>query len=673
MKCSSENVTANYVPPPLGNGEFSLQIDSEGIQRQQSYHGMIPCIYRAGRRYDSPGCPLVPFGYFLQNSGTARHWTQELDVINARAINSSEYQDGSRIDTEAFVHLNQPLLAIRKRFSGPYVFRYLLAVPGEETLPPKRMSFLSEIHGSGIDIHYRLDGLPESHGVISLWCDRPEAVVTVIGNEFRIAVNEAGEAAFFIAMLDSIDHRDVAAAALQLRRQVDAEGYDGMFASHRTAWAAYWAEAYVKLPAAEQNLYQTAQYHLRISSTRWSLPVGIFPTHWQGRYFSFDDHFSFMGLVTSGHHEMARRIPEFRFKTLSPAQDRAHRYFGQNASGGRWYWELLEDGTLEGAPGGFWLEHIFHLANIALSAWYYFRFTGDRNFLADVAYPVMTACADFYRTQSIQEVGNGHYIIGKCTDLERLGPGRENAFMTTCGVIATLEATADAADRLGIDGAATEKRRFLARKLRETLPAADGRYIPYPGCEQKSIAVFAGTFPYPALPVDDRRQLAAIEDYLLHEDAYGNMYPVGNSVCTWYAGWKGITFARLGNFTAARQCIEQCLAEAKNNCFSEIFEIGNPPHHPWFTTAEGSYIQLVNETLLQSTEGEIRLSANGRKDYAFKLAAIGGVMVEAEITDGLVRRLNVTATVPYQGKIILPDGKAHSLDLPGGAIKVLKA
>ncbi len=670
MKCCSENVTGNYVPPPIGNGDLSIQIDNEGIQRQKSYYNMTPCIYRAGRRYDSTGYPLVPFGYFLQDSGTINHWTQELDVINARILTECNYADGSTIETETFVHLNHPLLAIRKRFSGKYTFRYLLADIGEDRKPPKRMRFITDPHEHGIDIHYELDDMQESRGVISIWTNCKNAEISVNKNEFIITVESKSGADFFITMNDSIDNDDINTSAMHLRDQVKTEGYDGMFASHQTAWAEYWAESYVKLPSQkEQDLYYTAQYHLRISSTRWSLPVGIFPGHWQGKYFSFDDYFSFMGLVTSGHHAMARRIPEFRFKTMPQAKDRAHRYFGQNLSGARWYWELLEDGNTEGSVGGFWLEHIFHIANIALGAWYYYQYSGDREYLENIAWPVINACAEFYQVQSIQPFPDGRLIVGKCTDLERLGPGRENAFMTTCGVIATLESAAKAAELLGLDPAKVTDRRNAAGKLRESLPKSEGRYIPYPECPEKSIALFAGLFPYPALAKDDPCQLAAINDYLACEKDYGNMYPVGNSVCTWYAGWKGVAFARMGNFATARECIEQCVDEAKNNCFSEIFEIGNPPHHPWFTTAEGSYVHLVNETLLQSTENEIRIPDNGMKDYAFKLAAVGGVMVEAEVSAGQTRRLQITATVPYSGKLILPDNKVIQLELQAGQNK----
>lgn len=668
-ECCSDTVGPNYVPPPIGNGDLSVQIDMEGIQRQKKYCDMIPGIYRAGRRYDRRGYALIPFGYILQDTKEPETWRQQLDVTAARVRAECEYADGSILKTEAFAHLAHPMLAIRKKFPGKYVFRYVLAQPGEERLPPKHMEFISEKTPNGFNIHFKVDGMEEYQGVISIWTSAKQPVPRCFGNEFTIEV-EGDRADFFLCFHDSLDDANPSLAMRELQDEINKRGYDGMFLSHKEAWNSYWDESYVKLPSSkEETLYYTSQYHLRISSTRWSLPVGIFPSHWAGRYFSFDDHFSFMGLITSGHNEMAKRIPEFRFNTLSQAQNRAHRYFGESYSGARWYWELLEDGNTEGSPGGFWLEHIFHMANIAMSAWYYYQFSMDWEFLKEKAYPVIKACAEFYERQSVWKRSDNEFIVGKCADLERLGPGRENAYMTTCGVIATFKYAAMAAEKLDVDKEEIKNWKFLAEKLLETLPVKDERYIPYPGCEQKSVAVMAGTFPYPVIAPDDKRQRAAIADFIKSENDYGNMYPVGNSICVWYAAWKGITLGRLGQVDRARACIDQSVAEA--NGFTEVFEISDPPRHPWFTTAEGSYIQMVNESLIQSSANEIKIINCDRDNYAFKLPASGGIVVEAEIKNKRMVFLSITASVPYKGKITLPDGKSVEIDARPGGKKII--
>ena len=85
----------------------------------------------------------------------------------------------------------------------------------------------------------------------------------------------------------------------------------------------------------------------------------------------------------------------------------------------------------------------------------------------------------------------------------------------------------------------------------------------------------------------------AIRDFCETETSFGNMYPVGKSICAWYAGWKSIAFTRLGRKEEARMILEECAADT--GCFSELFEIHETGSHPWFTTAEGVFLEAVME------------------------------------------------------------------------------
>ena len=165
--------------------------------------------------------------------------------------------------------------------------------------------------------------------------------------------------------------------------------------------------------------------------------------------------------------------------------------------------------------------------------------------------------------------------------------------MTTCGAVATLKAAATSAEELGTDAEMIPVWRSLAERLLESLPVENGKYVPYPGCPDKSIALLTGIYPYAVLPADDPKQLAAIRDFCDTESSFGNMYPVGKSICAWYAGWKAIVFSRLGRRSEAWKILEECAADT--GCFSEIFEIHETGSHPWFTTAEGVFLEAVME------------------------------------------------------------------------------
>ena len=89
LTCSSENAIPNrYCPPALGNGDLSLLVDYAGGTTPREYcdNHIKSGLWRAGCRYDKPGFPLVPFGFFehqIDNAGPVTNWTQTLHVTNA--------------------------------------------------------------------------------------------------------------------------------------------------------------------------------------------------------------------------------------------------------------------------------------------------------------------------------------------------------------------------------------------------------------------------------------------------------------------------------------------------------------------------------------------------------------------------------------------------------------
>ena len=185
-------------------------------------------------------------------------------------------------------------------------------------------------------------------------------------------------------------------------------------------------------------MYRTAVYTLRIFSTRWSIPTGLHPALWEGRYFGYDELYCFDGLLSCGHLDLAGKIPSFRYDILDTAIARVSQTLDRKSNipviAAQYPWETLENG-LEGAPPGYWLDHLFHQAHIGLAAAWYAKYSGDRGFLRDKAYPVIRACAEFFRAGHLYRDEHGRWIVGKCADMELLGTFRENAFATTCSAI----------------------------------------------------------------------------------------------------------------------------------------------------------------------------------------------------------------------------------------------
>jgi hypothetical protein len=678
---------AAYAPPMIANGSLCMQVDFRGGQTPRTWAKMVPGIFRAGRRHEpvgDAGKQLVPFGRFEHElavagkpAGEPAAWTQTLDTKAATTTCRNEHDGGLVVETTVFVPLDFDLVVVRKRLStdrpltGParLAFRYVLAPPGETNRAPRRMTCESgwtEATASA-DFRFTLDAYQPCEGIISVFADRPvTASVTgqtaVLSADFAPAPGAPAEITFFLSFADSLDGSDWALRAAGLRGRVRREGFDGLLDAHRRAWAAYWGESRVSVPDPSiQRAYCTAQYHLRANATRWSFPVGIFPTHWAGKFFGWDETFCHQALIGSNHRDIARRCPEFRFAGLPKALQRASHYGRPGRYGARYPWETLEDGA-EGSPPGFWMEHVFHISNIALSAWQQYLYTGDAAYLRNTGYPVVRECARFFVANMVYQKDDGGMFLGKCTDLERLGPSRERAFMTTCGAIYTLEAAAQAADRLGEDAPEAAEWRRVAAKLRDSLPHDGTKYVPYPGCTERSIAALGGIFPYPVFDADEERQRRAVLDFVAEGRASGNMYPVGDSVCAWYAGWMAAALAVLGEGAEAGKLLSEAAAGA--GCFGELFEINEAKvsMRPWFSTASGNFVFALNQLLIQSRGDEIRIAPAvpaSWKDYAFTLPCHGDLVAEVVVAGGRLARLTLLpgpAAPESRRTLVVPKG-----------------
>ncbi len=693
---SEESVPAGYVPPMVSNGSLCMLIDYQGGQSQRSYVKMTPGIWWEGRRYGPAHDEMVPLGHFEQELSVAgrvwktpTRWTQTLNTREAVVTCRNGYDDALTVETIVFVPLAHDLIAVKKRISAgdPKVrsvrltFKYQFTAPGNDNRVPRRTVCSSElsVEPGGVDFLYHVDGYRPLDGIISVFSDKP-AVAAVDRQVATLSADvplDTGpfEMTFYLLLADSLDGDDYRDRAAQLKARARQEGFDRLLASHRQEWGKYWDESYVRIPDGPlEKAYATAQYHLRASATRWSFPVGIFPTHWAGRFFGWDEMFCYQALVSSNHGDIARRCPEFRLAGLPKALSRASHYGKPGIYGARFPWESLEDGT-EGAPPGFWMDHVFHMSNIAVSAWFQYLYTDDREYLKNTGYPVIKECARFFLANMIYEGSDGGMFVGKCTDLERLGPARQNPFMTSCGAIYTLEAAAEAARLLETDDTEAANWEHAAAKLRQSLPHDGERYVPYAGCQEESVASLGGLFPYPLFDETDVRQRNAVYHFVANGKASGNMYPVGQSLCAWYAGWMAAALAALGDRTEPVKLLDKAAEGA--GCFGEMFEINEPQvsMHPWFATASGNVVYALNQILVQSRGDRILIAPavpDSWEDYSFKLACHGNLVVTVAVRGGRLERLVLTPAdsgVERIRTLVIPERLIDTDSIRPGAIR----
>lgn len=653
MKYSS-NMGGVYNPPILGNGDIVLGIDKEGTlnYERQNFEHPSGCVFRAGRRlmwkHDvRPPAKLLSFGDFAFDRGSeVTAWSQELKETDGIIESVCRYADGATVVSTALLHPERNIYALKKQFdmAGEVVFTYVLSGYDAHTSAAiEKLEILPLSNGA--KIRFTMHGQDMYTGEVVVWLDR-DCNVEVCENTvtLRTTVAAADTLCFYYTVEDDLFEEDPYAANDARLSNVKEVGFTGLLEQTQAHWNAYFEEGYVKTgDAVADSTYRVALYHLKCFATRWSIPVGINNCSWDGKFFAFDEYYCFLGLLGANRVQLAKRVPSFRLNVcLNKAIERASKYT-DNIEQARFFWETSEYGEELSIPG-FWYDHVFHMAVVAVGAFEYYEHSQDKEFLRE-CYRLIRACAQFYTQKMLYTDKDGGVFVGKCTDLERLGAAVQNAFMTSCGIINTLECLVKAADILDTDKEYRDTCAVYARKLRESLPHDDEKYLPYPDCPQRSIGVFAGKFPFDVLDADDPYLQPAWEDFLCNESAFGNMYKVGKRVSSWYACWKAEAYARIGNEKEAYSALQQSLLSV--GAFHEMYEINEPGSifRPWFATAAGIYLSAMNEMLLQGdgeniyicpaypvTEGEIN----------FRLSAKGGAVVEATVLGGKLANLHIT-------------------------------
>ena len=681
-------VPDGYVPPILANGELTLALDWTCGMKTNSGWTAFQGTYLAGRRHSAPNWQLFNFARLNATASVdgraiayPEKWEQRLDVKRGVQTFRHELTGGVEVRTEAFVHYARNVVVFRRvaRNGGTAAHEVRLGLSAEV---PRDKLLVGHWETAGGKARRRaqfgfeclVDWPFEGRGVEMLW-GRADGATCEYAHDGRTAVAEAtftlapgAEArADFLLAIDSTTGtrrwetlpRPLADETVRAAAECPfGVGVAELQREHEALWAKYWAEGYVRLPDARmQRMTDVANYHVRCDRTPWSFPVGVLPSHWQGRYFGFDEMYIHQGLVSAGHLDDARHCPDFRYLTLPDAEKRVGHY-GRNGGkdGAQWMWESVEIGVTEGCPVGFWQQHYFHMCTICRTAWTQYLYSDDLAWLREKGYPVISGCARFFSKNMIYRNPDGSVYLGKCTDLERLGPSRENAYMTTVGAIYTMRAFADASDALATNRTEAAEMRRLADGLLKSLPVDGERYVGYLGCKEETVATMAGGFPFTVFGRNDRRHVETCRHFIARgTKSGGNMYPLGSKVCPWYAGKMALSMIGLADDVEPDRWLRDA-ARAIGH-FGESFEINEPGvhMHPWFTTASGTLLYAVNQMLCCDAEGEVWLGMAVPKawnDFAFRLPAFGGLSVEAEVKGGKFVGLSVTPRHPGKSRVV---------------------
>lgn len=692
VRGSDNKRPSNYVPALLGNGNICLLIGEEGGQKQTEYFdygkyfgSVLPMIWWAGRRYDGPLRKLIPFGHFETeikmgkkniNQAAKAAWEQELDVDKGLVRTLWTYDEMHEL-TSNFVAFDHNLVVVHKEVKPEQtlanlelVFRYILHSSMKEHSLPAQMRAETRWDSEQkiLQVHYRVDGSTNYQGVVLLFSD-VEVEARIDGNTFELRSSSPQdfEANFFLLLMDNQEASNYLEEAIKLARVIKKDGYQRVLQKHLKDWQRFWSRSYINLPDKDLvSIWKTCLYHIRSSTTKWSIPTGILETHWWGKFF-FDEIFAYLALVSSNHIKLAERVPKFRLQTLSKALEMT------KGAGARYPWESTEQGD-EASPPGPWRNEVHLMAIIALECWTHYLYTQDLEFLRQI-YPVIKECAEYLRQWHVYELSEDKAVIGACTDLdEALFPVR-NPLYTLSGTIHTLRTASQASQILGIDEDLRSIWRELARKLKNTLPCDGEKYIPFEGASHQSLGCLGIVFPFCLLSPQDPIVRNTIFDFMNRCRTLTGWRPssqkdfylksiIGEKMeekesWIWNSAWLATCLARMEEGELLHQVFEKI--KPLTDAFGSLSEVKTSKQtlHHWFVTAAGSYVYALNEALVQSSPEEIRiLPAVPRKwdEISFKLSCQGNVKVEMNLCKGRIRQLGLSSSLKQRRRIVIPEG-----------------
>src|SRR5579875_1236260 len=296
----------------------------------------------------------------------------------------------------------------------------------------------------------------------------------------------------------------------------DAErtGFDALQRENAAAWSRLWSGRIDVLGDPTLATQVNASEFYLWSSTRagssWSVsPAGLSSNGYDGHIFWDAETWMYPSLLAQ-HPEVAVGMDDYRYQRLSAAEQHAS---ATGYSGARFPWESALDGTEQIPPPtsvnseGLYEQHI--TADIALAQWQYYLATGDRTWLEDKGWPVLSQTATFWASRATRVVGG--YVIRHVTGPDEENPDVSDEAYTQVAAATTLRDAIAAARRTG--HAAPRAWARIAAGLERMVPVRAGvnpEFAGYRGqlVKQADVTLLAYPWGFRSSPAVERNDLS---------------------------------------------------------------------------------------------------------------------------------------------------------------------
>jgi trehalose/maltose hydrolase-like predicted phosphorylase len=169
------------------------------------------------------------------------------------------------------------------------------------------------------------------------------------------------------------------------------------------------------------------------------------------------------------HPELVKSMLEYRFRHLPQAQAQAKK---QGCRGADFPWESADSGN-ETAPGGF-SEGRHVTAGIGWAVWQYWLATGDKKWLAERGWPLLSNIADYFATRAKKNASGKYDLLKVFGPDENKGECNNNTYTNAMA----QNVLRDATEAAKIVGKPTNPQwKIVADNLTLPFDKANNRYL----------------------------------------------------------------------------------------------------------------------------------------------------------------------------------------------------